>query len=309
MAVVTPPLYLDVDSTYGAEDLGLPYRDLLSEGVIGSADATLKVAQRAAGANMSVDVGAGACWVLGDDATTQPLYRCYNDATVNLVVTAADPTNPRIDRVIAEVRDATFSGAFSDWRLRVVAGTPAGSPAAPAVPNNAISLATVAVAAAAASIVTANITDARTRASAGGGDVQVSSALLSRTFITAAQAVTATSEATSTVVITSAAITCDGTTPVRFRVYSHSMSKGTTWICPVLWDSVAAASVGQFVGAGTWIENQSPLLSELILTPAAGSHTFSLRAFVDAGTGSIGAGPGGAANDPKAFLEILSAPA
>lgn len=169
MTVITPPLYLDVDSFYGAKDLGIPFRDLLGEGVVTVASNALLVTQRGAGANMSVDVAAGVAWVKGDDSSTQPLYRCYNDALINVAVTTSDPTNPRIDRVIAEVRDATFAGAFSDWRLRIMAGTPAGSPSAPALPNNAISLATIAVAAAASSIVTANITDARTNALLGAG--------------------------------------------------------------------------------------------------------------------------------------------
>lgn len=174
MTAVTPPLYLNVDSFYGAKELGLPFRDLVGEGVLTVASNALKVSQRGAGANMSVDVAAGSCWVKGDDSALQPLYRCYNDGTVNVAVTTSDPTNPRIDRVIAEVRDATFSGSFSDWRIRIVAGTPAGSPSAPALPNNAISLATIAVGAAVSSIVTANITDLRANASIGAGDAPLS---------------------------------------------------------------------------------------------------------------------------------------
>jgi hypothetical protein len=49
------------------------------------------------------------------------------------------------------------------YLVNVVAGTPAGSPSAPATPANSISLATIAVAAGATTIVTANITDTRTR--------------------------------------------------------------------------------------------------------------------------------------------------
>lgn len=177
MTAVTPPLYLNVDSFYGAKELGLPFRDLLGEGVVTVASNSLKVSQRGAGANMSVDVAAGTAWVKGDDSVVQPLYRCYNDGTVNVAVTTSDPTNPRIDRVIAEVRDATFAGAFSDWRIRIVTGTPAGSPSAPALPNNAISLATIAVAAAASSIVTANITDLRANAALGSGDAPLSAAV------------------------------------------------------------------------------------------------------------------------------------
>jgi hypothetical protein len=162
-----PPLYTTNSLVFDASDLGLPWRDVFMEGVVGSAD--LKVSQRAAGANMSVDVAAGACWVLGDDNTTlQPQYRVVSDSVVNLAVAAADATNPRKDIVIAEVLDAEFSGASRLWRLRYVVGTPAGSPAEPAVPNNAVKLALVDVPAADTSITTSQVTDRRTRSTAKG---------------------------------------------------------------------------------------------------------------------------------------------
>lgn len=168
MTVITPPLFQTVDGVYQGRHLGIPYRDILSEGVVGST--ALAVSERGAGANMSVDVAAGVAWIAGDDNTaTQPLYRAYNDGTVNLAVTAADATNPRIDRVIAEVRDSAFSGVSQDWRLRVVAGTPAGSPSAPALPSNAISLATISVPASDTTISDAQITDTRPFAMVGAG--------------------------------------------------------------------------------------------------------------------------------------------
>lgn len=162
MTVITPPLYLNVDSSYGADELGLPYRDFISEGVVGSTD--LAVSQRGAGANMSVDVAAGVAWIKGDDATAQPCYRCYNDGTVNLAISTANATNPRIDIVIAEVLDSTFSGASNLWRLRVVTGTAAASPSTPSTPSNAIKLAEISVPASDTTISTAQITDTRPRA-------------------------------------------------------------------------------------------------------------------------------------------------
>lgn len=163
MAEITPPLFQTIDGVYNGGSLGLPYRDLVSEGVVSG----LAVVQRAAGANMSVDIGGGVVWVRGDDSSVQPTYRCYNDSTVNLAVAAAHATLGRVDRVVAEVRDASFSGVSTDWRLRVITGTPSGSPTAPAEPNNAITLATVSVPAVATSITTARITDARPVASQG----------------------------------------------------------------------------------------------------------------------------------------------
>lgn len=118
--------------------------------------------------NMSVIVAAGRAWmkgtqvasVSGGNWSTQAAYFGINDAPVTLTIAAADPTNPRIDVICAYVQDAFYSGSTNTLTLGVVTGTPAPSPAAPAAPNNALVLATVAVAANATSITSGNITQA-----------------------------------------------------------------------------------------------------------------------------------------------------
>jgi len=124
--------------------------------------------------NMSVNVAAGRAFIRGTEtgSLNQGAYSFFNDGAVNLAVAAADPTNPRRDLVIAQVRDSNYSGGVNDARLTVVTGTPAASPSDPTPPVNALVLARIAVAAGATSVVTANITDLRTRA-AGLGGVQV----------------------------------------------------------------------------------------------------------------------------------------
>jgi hypothetical protein len=87
-----------------------------------------------------------------------------------LSIAAADPTNARIDRVVAR-RDLGNRQAV----LAVLTGTPSGSPVAPALTQNPtgvweIPLAQVLVPAAAATIVNANITDER-GARAQGTDI------------------------------------------------------------------------------------------------------------------------------------------
>jgi hypothetical protein len=124
--------------------------------------------------NMSVNVAAGRAFIRGTETASlnQGVYSFFNDGAVNLAVAAADPTNPRRDLVIAQVRDSNYSGGVNDARLTVVTGTPAASPSDPTPPANALVLARIAVAAGATSVVTANITDLRTRATGLGG-VQV----------------------------------------------------------------------------------------------------------------------------------------
>lgn len=122
--------------------------------------------------NMTVNVAAGEVFVPGtESALPQGVYHCYNDATRNLTIAAANATNPRRDLVVARVRDSQYSGATNAWDLFVVTGTPAATPADPATPANSVVLARVAVGAAATSIVAGNLTDLRPRAAALGGTV------------------------------------------------------------------------------------------------------------------------------------------
>jgi hypothetical protein len=158
MTLVTPPSWLQAGS-YPAESDRLTTQALYATtGIIGSS--SLAVTQNSP-AGMSVRVAAGWAAIIGTTQANMGAYVAYNDAQATLTVTTADPTNPRIDRVVVTVRDAYYTGAFNDVIFQVLAGTPAGSPTAPAVPANSISLATIAVGAAVTSILTANITDTR----------------------------------------------------------------------------------------------------------------------------------------------------
>lgn len=112
---------------------------------------------------MTVSIAVGWAIILGDYTTNMGAYSVFNDAALSATITAADATNPRIDRVCLTVADSAYTGSTNTVTVNVVAGTPAGSPVAPATPTNSISLATVAVGAGVTTIVTANITDTRVR--------------------------------------------------------------------------------------------------------------------------------------------------
>jgi hypothetical protein len=129
-----------------------------NEGVINST--SLLVAAKAV-PDMSVDIAAGSCWVYGDYATDAKYYFAYNDGSVNVAIAAADASNPRIDIIIAQINDSAYSGSTDDWELKVVTGTPAGSPVAPTTPSSALILATIAVGAGATTIISGNVTDSR----------------------------------------------------------------------------------------------------------------------------------------------------
>jgi hypothetical protein len=158
MAVRTPPSWLQ-NGSHPAENDRLTTQALwATTGII--KDTSLAVTQNAP-AGMSVLIASGWAAIVGTTQANMGTYVGYNDATTVLTVTTADPTNPRIDRVCMTVQDAYYTGSLNDVIMQVVAGTPAGSPVAPALPANSISLATIAVGAGATSITNANITDTR----------------------------------------------------------------------------------------------------------------------------------------------------
>ncbi len=175
MAERNPCLFLQNRNDHTAEQDRALFESLFAgrEGIIQPTD--LAVSQNGT-PNMSVNVAAGRCVVDGDDNAAQGFYLCWNDAVKNVTIAAADPTNPRRDLVVARVRDAFYTGATNAWDIFVVTGTPAGSPVDPAIPNNALLLARVSVAASATSITNANITDLRVRANALNGIVPVTAA-------------------------------------------------------------------------------------------------------------------------------------
>jgi hypothetical protein len=158
MTVRTPPSWLQ-NGSHPAENDRLTTQALwATTGIINSA--SLLVTQNTP-PGLSVVVASGWAAIVGTTQANMGTYVTYNDASAVLSLNTANPTNPRIDLVCATVNDAYYTGSLNNVVLQVVAGTPAGSPVAPALPANSISLATVAVGAGATAITTANITDTR----------------------------------------------------------------------------------------------------------------------------------------------------
>lgn len=173
MTVQNPPIFLQA-SSHPAEDTRRALGSLLvANGVVATGD--LAVTQNGT-PNMTVNVAGGRVAIAGSEATYQGTYLCENRGTTNLVIAASDATNPRIDLVVAKVQDAGYSGATNAWSLAVVTGTPAASPAVPTAPANSMIVAQIAVGATVTTILTANITDKRTRAAGLGGRVTCTAA-------------------------------------------------------------------------------------------------------------------------------------
>ena len=185
MALRTPPTWLAA-GTHTAEN-----DRLITKGAWGTAGVRLgpQMPMTAGGTNsgdlavtqsgtpaMTVAVAAGWAYVAGSTTATQGIYGVYNDAATTLTVTSNASGNPRIDLVCVTIRDAGYSGANNDVIFQVVAGTPAVSPVAPTLPASSLSLATIAVANGASSILNANITDTRVKAAIQDLQLQASSA-------------------------------------------------------------------------------------------------------------------------------------
>jgi len=158
MALRTPPSWLQ-NGSHPAENDRLTAQAIFATTGIVTSGSMAVTANSPVG--MSVLVASGWAAIVGTTQANMGTYMAYNDATDTLAIATADPTNPRIDRVVVTVNDAYYSGATNNVVLSVLTGTPAGSPTAPATPANSISLATIAVAAGALSIGSGNITDTR----------------------------------------------------------------------------------------------------------------------------------------------------
>ena len=161
MALRTPPSWLQ-NGSHPAENDRLTTTGILwkSQGV---ADYGSMTVAQSATPGMSVQISAGHALIAGTQTATQGFYIAYNDGATTLAIATANPTNPRIDRIVCAVQDAYYGGTANNQVIyQAVTGTPASSPVAPSAPDNSITLAYVAVAAGATSITNANITDLRT---------------------------------------------------------------------------------------------------------------------------------------------------
>lgn len=107
------------DRLYNAADMNMPYKKLISNGVIPETSSSLQVM---AGNGLTVNVQSGS-GLFGDGW-------CYNNAPISLTVDSAHPTLDRIDLVVMrrdDNEDVRNTGVF------IKKGTPASVPRAPEI--------------------------------------------------------------------------------------------------------------------------------------------------------------------------------
>lgn len=127
---------------------------------------------------------------------------------------------------------------------------------------------------------------------------------------TTSVAIAATTEATATVVLTAPALTLDGATAILIEFFTPEAPQNTTaqemWF--VLYGDGAAIGV---LGHMKFPYAATPFFGKRRITPAAGAHTYSVRAYrASAGSGgspAINAGAGGVGQLVASYLRIARA--
>jgi hypothetical protein len=142
------------DTNFLHGDGVFPVRD--ANGLLNAENAKVQAQSPAA---MAVDVLDGLALV---DGFTLGNRTVGGSVAASVAVTAADPTNPRIDIVVVSPPDngsgnRVNSGEFKNATFEVIAGTPAATPVAPSAPDGKILLAKVTVGAGATTITDADI--------------------------------------------------------------------------------------------------------------------------------------------------------
>ena len=260
---------------------------------------------------MTITVGPGSFVVPNTASAVAGGYRSTLASSGTLSVASADPTNPRIDIVVAWVNDLGTSS--SGGQVQIYTGTPASSPSAPSAPANSVILAQIAVPAMATSITSGNIADERTFTAAAGGIViapksgglpggynglmcydpasgsfyHMSAAGVRQAHVLPFAPVHTISTASRTLgstigTILSSSVTTDGMTDLKisYRAAEIQASALATISFYVEIDGTILEAASQSVPSGYYISASgivytSPAAST---TPSAGTHTITLRA-------------------------------
>jgi hypothetical protein len=122
---------------------------------------------------------------------------------------------------------------------------------------------------------------------------------------TANVSVTSTAEATATPVVAAAGFTADGTSKYLVSFFAsvvHPASTGTIKV--VLYDG----SISSAHDLG-WLANQNTptnvaVEATRVVTPSAGTHTYTVGAFESGGTATVGAGAGGSGTSLPAYVSV-----
>lgn len=294
----------------------------VAAGVVPAVGTPLRIHQTTtASANLLCE--AGHAVIQGTTSATQGAYIATQDAqaTVSYLGTYPADAQPRKDIIVARINDKAYAGSTASFTIEVVKGTASGSPVDPALPASCIPLARINLPASATTVADAIIDDLRSFVSGVGGmTVCTSSTRPSNVYdgfaiyetdkdrvlvydgsgwsepkktipsVTAALTggYVTTSGTTEATLVTAPAITGDGSMQVVIRF------SGWCNIGSVAGDKFdyrikdGATVLGTFRYQTTTGTPDDPIPpAQVVVTPAAGSHTYTVTVQRFGGTGTL----------------------
>src|SRR6516164_5366308 len=136
-----------------------------------------------------------------------------------------------------------------------------------------------------------------------GRGIDLDTLYFARASITAAVNTTATTSGTATLLLGTGQFSLEGPTTCLVEVFCASITKGTTNIDLELWEgstTFIAALTGHLAASVTLPGCQL----NAIVSLAGGNHNLTVRGFVDAGTGTLGAGTGATGQSPPSTILV-----
>lgn len=121
--------------------------------------------------------------------------------------------------------------------------------------------------------------------------------------------ITATVEASADSVVSAGAVTFDGSTEVFVEFFCPAARPAASASVSLeVWLFDGSSSIGRIALINSQAANNAntPVEGRRRLTPSAASHTYSVRATVTSGTGSVTAGAGGAGNYVPGYIRIVT---
>jgi hypothetical protein len=130
--------------------------------------------------------------------------------------------------------------------------------------------------------------------------------------------VVATSAATAELFVTAASVTVDGSTRIEVEFFCPQVctpggANARFTALELYWAFNGGAAAARGIFGLSYNDTSAsrfdtPQTMKRIFTPAAGSYVFSIRAWVNAGTGQLLCGSGGAGTNLPAFIKVSTAP-
>lgn len=120
--------------------------------------------------------------------------------------------------------------------------------------------------------------------------------------------ITATTEATANTVVAASAVAFDGATRVRVEFYAVLLHPPVGQsIVIVLYDGSSSIGVLGQASNATAVAVDQGAMEARFLTPSNASHTYSVRAYVTSGTGTVYSGAAGAGVYVPGYIRITRA--